>query len=76
MPSEVTFVNTITQPMTQTSNESQRKEITMIEGISQIKWTEEEVTRMNQIEDLQFAVIGKFTMEWSNWEELKKLIRQ
>lgn len=29
---------------------------------------------MNQIEELQFAVIGKFTQEWSDLEELRKII--
>ncbi|KAG5598842.1 hypothetical protein H5410_030212 [Solanum commersonii] len=29
---------------------------------------------MNHIEDLQYAVIGKFTYEWSDLEELRKII--
>ncbi|KAG5610696.1 hypothetical protein H5410_021977 [Solanum commersonii] len=31
---------------------------------------------MNQIEDLQFAMIGKFAYEWSDLEELRKIIPQ
>ncbi|KAG5616311.1 hypothetical protein H5410_016135 [Solanum commersonii] len=33
----------------------------MVEGVPQIKWTEKEVSLMNQLEDLEFSVIGKFT---------------
>jgi len=36
------------------------KEITYVEGIPQVKWTEQEVTH---IEKLQFTVIGKFSYE-------------
>ncbi|KAG5631091.1 hypothetical protein H5410_002808 [Solanum commersonii] len=31
---------------------------------------------MNQIEELQFAVVGKFTYEWSDLEELWRIIPQ
>ncbi|KAG5610698.1 hypothetical protein H5410_021979 [Solanum commersonii] len=58
------------------TNEALRKEVSVVGGIPQVKWTEEEVERMNLIEDLQFAVIGKFTYEWSDLEELRKIIPQ
>ncbi|KAH0706068.1 hypothetical protein KY285_010599 [Solanum tuberosum] len=53
-----------------------RKEFTIVGGIPQIKWTEEEVTKMNRIEKVQFVVVGKFTYEWSDLEELRKIIPQ
>ncbi|KAG5568397.1 hypothetical protein H5410_064587 [Solanum commersonii] len=48
----------------------------MVEGVPHVKWTEEEVDRMNRIENLQYAVVGKFTYDWSNLEELRKSIPQ
>lgn len=46
----------------------------MVEGVPQIKWTEKEVSLMNQLEDLEFSVIGKFTYDWADLEELRKII--
>ncbi|KAK4736998.1 hypothetical protein R3W88_000695 [Solanum pinnatisectum] len=43
-------------------------------GIPRIVWTEEEVNRMNTIENLQFAVVGKFSYGWPTLEELRSLI--
>ncbi|WMV38519.1 hypothetical protein MTR67_031904 [Solanum verrucosum] len=57
-------------------NASLRKEITIVEGIPLIKWTEKEVNLMNQIERLQYAVIGKFTFDWADLDELRKIIPQ
>lgn len=37
-------------------------------------WTEKEVDRMNTIENLQFAVVGKFSYGWPELEELRLLI--
>uniref|UniRef100_M1BDR9 Uncharacterized protein n=1 Tax=Solanum tuberosum TaxID=4113 RepID=M1BDR9_SOLTU len=72
---EKSFANSLNQTEQQ-SNKALRKEVSVVGGISQIKWTEEEIERMNQIEDLQFAVIGKFTYEWSDLEELRRIIPQ
>ncbi|KAM3283710.1 hypothetical protein P3S67_022508 [Capsicum chacoense] len=58
----------------QQSGSISRKEIVMIEGIPHIKWTEEEVDIMNRMENLQYAVIGKFMYEWSDLEELRLII--
>lgn len=38
-------------------------------------WTEDEVKRMNALENLQYAVIGKFSFGWPQLEELRKMIR-
>lgn len=46
----------------------------LVEEIPQVDWTEEEIERMNYIEDLQYVVIGKFSYEWSDLEELRKII--
>lgn len=56
--------------------ENLKKEISIIKVVSLIKWTDEEVVLMDQIEQLQFAVIGKFTVDWSNFDELRKIIPQ
>lgn len=75
LPKEISFAGSLNQ-LGQQNHESLRRDITMVGGIPQIKWTEEEVERMNQIEELQFAVIGKFTQDWSDLEELRGIIPQ
>uniref|UniRef100_M1CMH9 DNA/RNA binding protein n=1 Tax=Solanum tuberosum TaxID=4113 RepID=M1CMH9_SOLTU len=75
LPKEISFAESLAQ-LAQQSHDSLRRDITMIRGIPQIKWTEEEVNMMNQIEELQFAVIGKFTHDWSDLEELRRIIPQ
>ncbi|KAG5594237.1 hypothetical protein H5410_035469 [Solanum commersonii] len=39
--------------------------------IKQITWTEDEVRRMNTIEKLQYAVIGKFSYRWPEMDDLR-----
>ncbi|KAF3645507.1 hypothetical protein FXO37_20939 [Capsicum annuum] len=46
------------------------KKPTYHDGILRIIWTEEEVKRMNAIENLQYAVIDKFSDGWLDLEEL------
>uniref|UniRef100_M1DGV0 Uncharacterized protein n=1 Tax=Solanum tuberosum TaxID=4113 RepID=M1DGV0_SOLTU len=75
LPKEFSFAESLNQSAQQ-SHDSIRREFTLVGGIPQIKWTEEEVDRMNQIEELQFAVVGKFTHEWSGLEELRRIIPQ
>ncbi|KAH0776233.1 hypothetical protein KY290_007644 [Solanum tuberosum] len=48
----------------------------MVEGVPHVKWTEKEVDIMSRIENLQFAVIGKFTYDITDMDELRKLIPQ
>lgn len=39
-----------------------------------ITWTEEEVDRMNVIENLQYAIIGKFSYGWPDLDDLRMQI--
>lgn len=50
------------------------KSVSYTNGIPRIVWTEDEVDRMNTIENLQFAVIGKFSYGWPILEERRSLI--
>lgn len=50
------------------------KQLKYVEGIPRITWTEEEVHKMNIIENLQYAVIGKFSYGWPSLEELRSQI--
>ncbi|WMV30610.1 hypothetical protein MTR67_023995 [Solanum verrucosum] len=52
------------------------KEITYVEGIPQVEWTEQEVIKITHIEKLQFAVIGTLSYEWTDLEELRRIIPQ
>lgn len=50
------------------------KLITFIHGESRLTWTEEEVERMNIMENLQYDVVGKFSYGWPEVDELRKAI--
>lgn len=39
-----------------------------------LKWTTTEVKRMNSIENLCYAVVGKFSYGWPEINEIRKLI--
>lgn len=39
-----------------------------------VKWTKAEVTRANNLEFIQYAIIGKFTEGWPELEDLRKNI--
>lgn len=41
-------------------------------GIPCVSWTENDVRRMNMAENLQHAIIGKFTYGWPDLDELRK----
>ncbi|XP_059295557.1 uncharacterized protein LOC132048893 [Lycium ferocissimum] len=43
------------------------------DGKAVVRWTEEEVSRMNLIEELNYAVVGKFSHGWPDLEELRVL---
>ncbi|KAG5606443.1 hypothetical protein H5410_027935 [Solanum commersonii] len=47
-----------------------------VDGEPVVRWSEAEVIRMNTIENLQYAVVGKFYYGWPNMDELRKLIPQ
>jgi len=50
------------------------KQLSYNNGIPILVWTEEEVDRMNILEDLQYAVIGKFSYGWPELEELRTIL--
>ncbi|KAG5598677.1 hypothetical protein H5410_030047 [Solanum commersonii] len=50
------------------------KLITFIHGEPRIIWTAAEVECMNILENLQYAVVRKFSYGWPDMEELRKLI--
>ncbi|KAH0709069.1 hypothetical protein KY284_010496 [Solanum tuberosum] len=50
------------------------KPVQIVDGIPRIKWTEEEVKRMNIMENLEYAVVGKFSYGWPDLETLRKSI--
>ncbi|MCD7462247.1 hypothetical protein HAX54_048124 [Datura stramonium] len=43
----------------------------MIDGTPVVKWTKAKVTRMNIMENLQYAVVGKFSYRWPKIDELR-----
>lgn len=47
------------------------KNVTYIDGIPRVRWTKEEVDRMNIIEDLIYAVVGKFSYGLPDLEDLR-----
>ncbi|WMV46719.1 hypothetical protein MTR67_040104 [Solanum verrucosum] len=52
------------------------KAVEFVDGEPVVRWLEAEVTRMNIIENLQYAVVGKFSYGWPNMDELRNLIPQ
>ncbi|KAF3622018.1 hypothetical protein FXO38_31547 [Capsicum annuum] len=42
--------------------------------IPRITWTEEKVRKMNTIKDLQYAVVGKFSYDWPELDDLRHQI--
>ncbi|XP_060183215.1 uncharacterized protein LOC132613185 [Lycium barbarum] len=50
------------------------KPVDIVDGEHVVEWTEVEVDRMNIIEKLQYAVIGKFSYGWLELEELRNRI--
>lgn len=50
------------------------KEVEYNNGVPRIKWTEEEVEKMNVIEELPLAVIGKKNYDWPELDDLRTQI--
>ncbi|KAK4352387.1 hypothetical protein RND71_027905 [Anisodus tanguticus] len=50
------------------------EKITYIEEVPLVKWTEEEVKRMEILENIQYTIFGKFSHDWPEFEELKTII--
>ncbi|KAH0672430.1 hypothetical protein KY290_024672 [Solanum tuberosum] len=73
LPMEKSYINSISNG-TPTSIHIALKEVIYVEGIPRIQWTEAEVDTMNKIENLQYAVVGKFTYDVADLEELRLII--
>ncbi|PHU19617.1 hypothetical protein BC332_10768 [Capsicum chinense] len=58
-------------PITIVEQKKCRYLVNFVNGIPRVKWTEEEVDRMNVIEGLQFAVVGKFSYGWPDFDNLR-----
>lgn len=43
-------------------------------GIPRVTWREEEIKSMNIYENLPYAVIGKFSFEWPDLDDLRKIL--
>lgn len=50
------------------------KKPTSNNGIPRVSWTEDEIQSMNIAENLQYALIGKFTYGWPGLDELRKIL--
>lgn len=50
------------------------KKLTYNNGVPRIQWTEVEVNRIHIMENLQFAIVGKFSYGWPEMEELRSQI--
>lgn len=48
------------------------KKIDFRDGISILKWTEQEVNRMNIIENFQYAIVCKFSYGWPESVEMRE----
>ncbi|KAH0706436.1 hypothetical protein KY285_010944 [Solanum tuberosum] len=73
LPIGKSYINSITND-TPTSESIALKEVVYAEGVPRIQWTEAEVDTMNKIENLQYAVVGKFTYDVADLEELRLII--
>ncbi|KAK4707039.1 hypothetical protein R3W88_033399 [Solanum pinnatisectum] len=47
-----------------TKNPIPIKKLCYNKGLPRVVWTKEELDRMNIIENLQYAVVGKFSYRW------------
>ncbi|KAG5577887.1 hypothetical protein H5410_058021 [Solanum commersonii] len=71
--STTSFANTI-KPNKPTHKPIPMKQVTYLHGEPRVIWDEDEVDQMIANEDLQYAVIGKFSYGWSVIHELRRLI--
>ncbi|KAK4727146.1 hypothetical protein R3W88_032063 [Solanum pinnatisectum] len=61
-------------PSTTTTPTINVKPITLLHGEPYLRWTESEVSKMNTIENLQHAIVGKFSYGWPDLDELRTSI--
>lgn len=48
--------------------------VTFLHGQPFIKWTEAEVSRINVIEGIQYAIVWKFSYGWIELQEIRKIL--
>ncbi|WMV39052.1 hypothetical protein MTR67_032437 [Solanum verrucosum] len=70
---KITYANTLAAPKPKHHN-LRIKPLTYLHGEPKLVWDEEEVQQMIINEDLQYAVIGKFSYGWPDILDLRKLI--
>ncbi|KAH0686127.1 hypothetical protein KY289_016883 [Solanum tuberosum] len=71
--STISFANTI-KPNKPTHKPIPMKQVTYLHGEPRVIWEEDKVDQMIVNEDLQYAVIGKFSYGWPEIHELRRLI--
>ncbi|KAK4737232.1 hypothetical protein R3W88_000929 [Solanum pinnatisectum] len=72
-PNKRSYANVIKPPQSQFKS-LPLKQIAYLHGEPRIIWEEEEVDQMIINEELQYAVIGKFSYGWLDIQDLRKLI--
>ncbi|KAG5600513.1 hypothetical protein H5410_031883 [Solanum commersonii] len=72
-PSTKSYANTI-KPKSPPHKPVPMKQIAYLHGEPRIVWEEEEVEQMIINENLQYAIVGKFSYGWPAIQELRKLI--
>ncbi|WMV15119.1 hypothetical protein MTR67_008504 [Solanum verrucosum] len=72
-PNKRSYANVIKPPQSQCKSLS-LKQIAYLHGEPRIIWEEEEVDQMIINEELQYAMIGKFSYGWQDIQDLRKLI--
>ncbi|KAH0716807.1 hypothetical protein KY290_013066 [Solanum tuberosum] len=70
---KISYANTLVAPK-KPHHSLQIKPLTYLHGEPKLVWEEEEVQQMIVNEDLQYAVIGKFSYGWPDILDLRKLI--
>ncbi|KAG5595474.1 hypothetical protein H5410_036706 [Solanum commersonii] len=72
-PLKKSYANILKPPQSQ-YNPILLKQIAYLHGEPRIVWEEKEVNQMIINEDLQYAVVGKFSYGWPDIQDLRKLI--
>lgn len=70
---EMSYAATL-QPTMTTRAPVPIKPLSLLHGEPRVIWEEEEVSQMIVNEDLEYAVVGKFSYGWPDIQELRKII--
>ncbi|MCE3051026.1 hypothetical protein HAX54_048779, partial [Datura stramonium] len=73
-PTTPSYIKSFIPEKDKTVNAIPIKEINYAHGKPIILWEEEEVNSMIEQENLQFALIGKFSYGWQKLDEIRKII--